>query len=58
MIDIRARSHPTWIAFLVHRLSGLLLALFLPLHFWALSRAITGEAALEGFLALDRQRPR
>jgi fumarate reductase subunit D len=50
MIDIRARSHPTWIAFLVHRLSGLLLALFLPLHFWALSRAITGEAALEGFL--------
>jgi fumarate reductase subunit D len=50
MMDLRARSHPTWIAFLVHRLSGLLLALFLPLHFWALSRAITGEAALEGFL--------
>jgi fumarate reductase subunit D len=44
------RAHPTWIAFLVHRLSGLALALFLPLHFWALSHAITGEAALEGFL--------
>jgi fumarate reductase subunit D len=50
MMDLRARSHPTWIAFLVHRISGLLLALFLPLHFWALSRAIQGEAALEGFL--------
>ncbi len=48
--DPRPRSHPTYIAFLVHRVSGLLLALFLPLHFWALSRAIEGEAALEGFL--------
>lgn len=37
-------------AFLVHRLSGLALALFLPLHFWALGQAIQGEAALEGFL--------
>lgn len=46
----RPRSHPTYLAFLVHRLSGLLLALFLPVHFWALSRAIEGEAALEGFL--------
>lgn len=50
MIDLRPRSHPTWIAFLVHRLSGLALALFLPVHFWALSHAITGEAALDGFL--------
>lgn len=49
-IDPRPRSHPAYLAFLVHRVSGLLLALFLPLHFWALSRAITGEAALEGFL--------
>ena len=48
--DLRPRSHPTYIAFLVHRVSGLLLALFLPLHFWALSRALSGEAALEGFL--------
>jgi fumarate reductase subunit D len=50
MMDTRPRSHPTWIAFLVHRLSGLLLALFLPLHFWALGTAIQGEARLEGFL--------
>jgi fumarate reductase subunit D len=49
--DFRARSHPAWWAFLVHRLSGLALALFLPLHFWALGQALTGEAALDGFLA-------
>jgi fumarate reductase subunit D len=47
---MRDRTHPAWIAFLVHRVSGLLLALFLPLHFWALGQAIAGEAALEGFL--------
>ena len=50
MMDMRARSHPAWIAFAAHRISGLLLALFLPLHFWALSHAIAGEAALDGFL--------
>jgi fumarate reductase subunit D len=48
--DPRARNHPAWWAFLVHRLSGLALALFLPLHFWALGQALAGEAALEGFL--------
>ncbi len=35
---------------LVHRLSGLALALFLPLHFWALGQALEGEARLESFL--------
>ena len=49
-MDFRARSHPSWIGFAVHRVSGLLLALFLPLHFWALGTAISGEARLEGFL--------
>jgi fumarate reductase subunit D len=39
-----------WWAALVHRLSGVLLALFLPAHFWALSRALEGEARLESFL--------
>ena len=48
--DWRARHHPAWWAFLVHRVSGILLALFLPAHFWALSRAIEGEARLESFL--------
>jgi|GEM_PF-2705 len=39
---------------LVHRLSGIALAFFLPLHFWALGQALqgepAGEAALESFL--------
>jgi fumarate reductase subunit D len=45
-----ARRHANYVAFLIHRLSGLALALFLPLHFWALGTAIEGEARLEAFL--------
>ena len=48
--DFRARSHPAYWAFVVHRASGLLLALFLPFHFWALGQALTGAEALDGFL--------
>lgn len=48
--DFRARNHPAYWAFLVHRVSGVLLALFLPAHFWALGRALHGEAELETFL--------
>ncbi len=48
--DYRAHSHPAYWAFVLHRLSGLGLAAFLPLHFWALGQAIYGEAALDGFL--------
>ena len=44
------RRHPVYWAFVVHRLSGLLLALFLPMHFWSLSLAIQGEAAFDQFL--------
>jgi fumarate reductase subunit D len=46
----RARNHPAWWAFLVHRLSGIALALFLPFHFWALGQALGGETALDSFL--------
>lgn len=45
------RSHPLWLAFLLHRLSGLALALFLPVHLWLLSQAVTSPATLDGFLA-------
>ncbi len=45
-----ARSNPLWFAFVLHRVSGLLLALFLPVHFYVLSLAITDPAALDGFL--------
>lgn len=44
------RSDPLWIAALVHRLSGLALACFLPLHFLTLGLALEGEARLDGFL--------
>ena len=55
--DYRSRNHPGWWAFLVHRLSGLALALFLPLHFWALGQALQGEAALDGFLRWAERPP-
>lgn len=53
--DMRARNHPAYWAFIVHRVSGLLLALFLPLHFWALGQALQGAAALDGFLHWTEQ---
>jgi fumarate reductase subunit D len=44
------RKATLWLAALVHRISGLLLAVFLPVHFLALGLAIEGEAKLESFL--------
>lgn len=44
------RSSALWLAALVHRLSGIALAAFLPLHFLALGLALEGEARLESFL--------
>ena len=52
---IRARNHPAYWAFLVHRVSGIALALFLPAHFFALASALRGEAALDGFLRWSDQ---
>jgi fumarate reductase subunit D len=48
------RRHAGYWAFLVHRVSGLALAVFLPLHFLALAQALQGEAALDGFLRWSR----
>lgn len=53
--DITSRAHPLWLAYIVHRLSGLALALFLPVHFWVLAMALTAPARLDGFLALTDQ---
>ncbi len=53
--DFRARNHPAYWAFMVHRVSGLLLTLFLPLHFWALGQALQGEARLDSFLRWTEQ---
>jgi fumarate reductase subunit D len=49
------RNHPAYWAFLVHRVSGIALALFLPMHFLALGTAIEGEDTLQGFLAWTEQ---
>jgi fumarate reductase subunit D len=48
--DSRARRHAAYWTFIVHRVSGVLLTLFLPLHFWALGQALQGEARLDSFL--------
>ena len=44
------RETAYWV-FIVHRLSGIALALFLPLHFWALGNALQ----LDSFLAWTEQ---
>ena len=44
------RTHGLWLAFILHRISGVALALFLPVHFYVLSLAITDTARLDGFL--------
>lgn len=53
--DARAHRHTAWWAFLLHRLSGLALAIFLPLHFWALGQALHGAAAFDRFLRFADQ---
>ena len=44
-----------WNAALIHRLSGVALAVFLPLHFLVLGLTLKGESTLDGFLAWTRQ---
>jgi len=46
------RSHQSYLAAIGHRLSGLALAVFLPLHFWLLGTALNGAEGLERALAL------
>lgn len=53
--DWRARGHAGWWAFAIHRVSGLALAIFLPLHFFVLGEALAGHRALDGFLEWTNQ---
>lgn len=46
------RSHSLWYAYALHRISGLGLALFLPLHLYVLSKALTSPDELDQFLQL------
>src|SRR3546814_5185482 len=47
-----SRNHPGFWAFVAHRVSGVALALFLPLNFLALGLALESDAALDGFLSV------
>jgi fumarate reductase subunit D len=47
------RGHALWYAHIIHRVSGIALALFLPLHFWVLSLALNDAAQLDSFLAFS-----
>lgn len=49
-----SRVHPGFMAAMVHRLSGLALAIFLPLHFLSLGLALE-EEAFAGFVAWAEQ---
>jgi|KBSMisStandDraft_5_1062788.scaffolds.fasta_scaffold218149_2 fumarate reductase subunit D len=53
--DARARSHPAYWAFVVHRVSGIALTLFLPVHFFVLSQALSRPAELDRFLGWTQQ---
>jgi fumarate reductase subunit D len=44
------------LAALIHRLAGIALAVFLPLHFVALASALNGADALDSFLKLTDTR--
>ena len=50
-----SRSHAGYRAFLVHRLSGIALSVFLPLHFYVLGTALDGEARLGEWLSWAEQ---
>lgn len=47
---IKHRGSPLWLAAMIHRLSGLALAIFLPFHFLVLGLALHGGGGLDEFL--------
>jgi succinate dehydrogenase subunit D len=44
------RTHTLWFAYMLHRLSGLGLAVFLPVHFYVLSLAVSRPEQLDTLL--------
>ena len=49
-IGLKHRGSALWIAAMIHRISGLALAIFLPLHFFVLGLSFHGGARLDSFL--------
>lgn len=47
-----SRRKPGFIAAMLHRLSGVALAVFLPMHFIVLGSALSGADALDSYLVL------
>ena len=52
-----SRAHPLWLAYMLHRLSGVALALFLPVHFWVLAMAVSQFLIGPMKLLYERERP-
>ena len=50
MSFLKSRAHGSYIAFSVHRLSGVALAIFLPVHLYVISLLLTDPQALDLFL--------
>jgi len=49
------RNQPLWYAFFLHRISGITLALFLPVHFYVLSLALNDKKTLDSLLHWTEQ---
>ena len=49
------RDSALWLAAIIHRLSGLALVIFLPIHFFVLGLSFHGGAKLDGFLRWSDQ---
>ena len=45
------RNHAGYWTFAIHRVSGIALAIFLPIHFWALAHTLEGAASMDALLA-------
>ena len=52
---LKHRGNALWIAAMIHRLSGLALAIFLPIHFFVLGLSFHGGARLDTFLRWSDQ---
>ncbi len=49
-MNLSNQNHPAYWAFILHRVSGVILALFLPIHFFILRLAIDDVNAMDTFL--------
>lgn len=48
------RNQPLWFFYILHRVSGLVLALFLPVHFWVLALALNEPELFDQFVKFTK----